>query len=702
MNGKLTILVCILVAGVIVGASLPIFDSLTASSDSIHNDGAGWVRFDLNRSADASYNINVSWDDDGYYIANGSNVQTFDDSTTEDFSTIIYADSNVSVWTFDGDSIYMLGAVEGAPVMATFTDPVSIARDSAGVVISDGTDSYTFGAPAWAYVPQSSGAYGFFNYDEERGVKNPTGTPTAVIGGGNVGVYAYNDIYTYDGLGLTMHPIIGEDSLYYGAEWYRDIAPFDPEGITINPLDPSVINPGDSTQPVTPIYPDPGIIDIIDPFAPPSAELMAIPTPTYTDGVWGYDLMTVDGVTYAKIVSYSGTGDPNTDITVPATVGGYAVHTFGKDDYYNNVFNTSLECKDLIFSDGIKKIGKYACQNCSKFTGSLVIPDSVTWIGDYAFSGCKFAGTLTLPSVMDRIDIQAFRGCPFTGTLTLPTGLTVISSYMFSGPHFTGSLVIPEGVTSIEAYAFDKCIYMTGTLTLPSTLVSIGQASFNSGKFTGTLVIPDSVTSIDDSSFIECRNFTKVIISNSVTSIPKNCFYNCYNLDSVVIGDSVTSIGNSAFYGCEKITKSIIIPDSVTSIDNNAFQYTGRNSYIKDLVFIPDSVTSIGTNAFQGSWSNYLIIASDAIPGNSTAFQNSARSEVLDLSNTVDYSVDRYGINANTTVYDSIGDCFGYIAVVDLEGEGNGTIGDLIALLPVIMLAGIVLFSIVALAINRS
>ena len=672
MNGKLTILVCILVAGVIVGASLPIFDSMTASSESIHNEGGGWVRFDLNRSADASYNINVSWDDDGYYIANGSNTQKYDDTTVTDFETIIYADSNVSVWTADGDNILMLGKANGAPVMATFTDPVSIARDSAGVVVSDGTDSYTFGAPAWAYVPQSSGAYGFFNYDAERGVKNPADTPTAVIGGGFAGVYAYNDIYTYDGLGLTMHPIIdAETGLYYGAEWYKD-EPINPDDLNITPINPGIIIPGeDSTQGASSsTNPDPGVIDIDDPLNPGDV-VMAVnpPTPTYTDGVWGYDLETDNGVQKAVIVKYSGSGG---DIVVPATIGGYDVLRVGKASTpqatgYMILKNADISSgSTLTISNGIKQIGPGAFSGANKIT-SLTLSNTLEWIGDEAFYNCTgLTGALVMPDSLKQIgggvsNTGVFQGCTHLTSLTLNNGLEKIIGAFRSCTGLTGALVIPDSVTTISGMAF----YDTG--------------------FTGTLVIPDSVTTTNYSNFSYMRNITSIIIGSGVTTINNGMF--CSMLG--YIGDFIT-------------------PSTITAIgedrnlNGSAMREFGSTNNTGTLV-IPETVNTIGYEAFTYSKFKAVVIASDDIPYDNATFSNTSKlTEVLDLSRNVDYSVDRHGIADSVTVSDSIGDTFGYIAVADMGGDGNGTIGDLIALLPVIMMAGIVLFAVVALAINRS
>jgi hypothetical protein len=65
---------------------------------------------------------------------------------------------------------------------------------------------------------------------------------------------------------------------------------------------------------------------------------------------------------------------------------------------------------------------------------SVVIPDSVTNIGDCAFDGCTGLTSVVIPDSVTNIGDYAFRGC---------SGLT--------------SVVIPDSVTNIGDYAFDGC-----------------------------------------------------------------------------------------------------------------------------------------------------------------------------------------------------------------------------------------------------
>lgn len=253
------------------------------------------------------------------------------------------------------------------------------------------------------------------------------------------------------------------------------------------------------------------------------------------------------------------------------------------------------------------------------FTGDLVIPNSVTTIGEGAFENCSFDGSLTIPNSVTSIGRYAFAGCSFNG---LNIDVSIIPNELFRNcESITGSLVIGNSVITIGEYAFDRCSNLTGSLTIPNTVTSIGDGAFrNCSGFTGSLTIPNSVTEIGSEAFSGCNGFTDLTIGTSVTSIGEGAFRNsngftgsliipnsmitigdyafmyCTGFSGdLTIGNSVTSIGNYAFAMCSDFTGNLTLGNSVDSIGNYAFWYC--SGFTGDLN-IPNSITSIGKAAF--------------------------------------------------------------------------------------------------------
>ena len=230
-----------------------------------------------------------------------------------------------------------------------------------------------------------------------------------------------------------------------------------------------------------------------------------------------------------------------------------------------------------------------AFYNCSGLT-SVTIPDSVTSIGDYAFSGSTAEIVWGDDPVITEIGEYAFAG--YKGTsITIPDSVTSIGDYAFSG--CTAEIVWGDDpvITEIGEYAFAG--YKGTSITIPDGVTSIGLGAFVYCTGLTSVTIGDSVTSIGYYAFEDCTGLTSINIPDGVKSIGYGAFMDCTGLTSVTIGDGVTSIGDYAFAYCSGLT-SITIPNSVTSIGDEAFRYcTGLTS-----VTIGNGVTSIGLGAF--------------------------------------------------------------------------------------------------------
>ncbi|MCL2061833.1 MAG: leucine-rich repeat domain-containing protein [Firmicutes bacterium] len=116
-------------------------------------------------------------------------------------------------------------------------------------------------------------------------------------------------------------------------------------------------------------------------------------------------------------------------------------------------------------------------------TGAYVIPNSVTFITDSAFSGCTGLTSIEIPNSVWVIGNRAFYGCTGLTSVTIPNSVTTIENGAFSGCTGLTSITIPNSVTSIGQNAFGGCtnltdIYVQGHTSLPSWWVGNWNGSF--------------------------------------------------------------------------------------------------------------------------------------------------------------------------------------------------------------------------------
>ncbi len=157
-----------------------------------------------------------------------------------------------------------------------------------------------------------------------------------------------------------------------------------------------------------------------------------------------------EGVTVIGFAAFINCGGLSS-ITIPNTVTTIA-------DY---AFSGCSSLTSITIPEGVTSIGSYAFDNCSSLT-TITIPENsqLMSIGDFAFYGCT--GELI---VNCDIPDEAFRYSGFT-KVVIGESVTSIGDYAFSYCSGLTTITIPEGVTSIGDYAFAGCSSLT-SITIP-------------------------------------------------------------------------------------------------------------------------------------------------------------------------------------------------------------------------------------------
>ena len=292
-----------------------------------------------------------------------------------------------------------------------------------------------------------------------------------------------------------------------------------------------------------------------------------------------------------------------TSITIPNSVTSIGENVFTGCRFTRNNFinNSSLNAEEnkywgaTIYEENGLLIVDSVVVGCHESVTSVVIPDTIIGIKEYAFSDCVSLATITIPRSVRIIENEAFLECISLSSIVVDSDNTIYDSR--------------ENCNAIIETATNTLVLGCQNTIIPNTIAHIGHAAFFASINLSSITIPNSVTSIGDYAFGICLSLTDITIPSSVTTIGDGAFEACESLISITLPNTLTYIGNDMFFECYSLS-SITIPNSVTAIGDYAFAYCTSLTSIT----IPNSVTNIGKKAFRDCSSLDTIISLSMTP----------------------------------------------------------------------------------------
>ena len=223
---------------------------------------------------------------------------------------------------------------------------------------------------------------------------------------------------------------------------------------------------------------------------------------------------------------------------------------------YESAFNGCVRMVNVTFHEGLAFIDNLAFFSC-KSLQSINIPSSLTSLASTAFKGCNSVESISVANdntVYDsREDCNAIiltetntmvLGC---SNASFPETVTSIGNAAFSGCTNLIELDVPETIVSIGPSAFSNCSGLV-SVHLPSSISIIENGVFSECTKLTEVHLPEGLMRIGVSAFGQCRNLPSISIPASVTTISANAFFECPKLLDVTVGFSTPiSITSTTF-----------------------------------------------------------------------------------------------------------------------------------------------------------
>ncbi len=260
--------------------------------------------------------------------------------------------------------------------------------------------------------------------------------------------------------------------------------------------------------------------------------------------------------------------------------------------------------------NSVTYIGDATFHSCESLA-TINFPNSVTFVGDDAFYGTNWsepiynervfayyppsdtASNYIIPEGIEQIAGGAFLGCYNLTSVVIPNSVTYVGEFAFGmcygieEPLFNAhcfalmpmdypvtEYVIPEGIEQIAGGAFESCERLL-SITLPKSVTSIGKYAFELCTNLTTFELPNSVTEVGDFAFMDCESLAEPVYNDHIFAYFPKRYAQINNVTHYEIPEGIETIAYCAFwpgwYNNNVLLTSVTLPASLTYLSENSF-----------------------------------------------------------------------------------------------------------------------------------
>ena len=309
----------------------------------------------------------------------------------------------------------------------------------------------------------------------------------------------------------------------------------------------------------------------------------------------------------------------------------------------------------------------------SSYVEKIVLPNTITEIGDDAFASCINLKKINIPDSVASIGSHAFWNCRSLESINIPDCCTWINEMTFLNCKSLKSISLPSHLLGMARSAFGGC--GVEKIIIPGSVSKIGYYAFSGSKLK-YVEIENGVKGIEDGAFYGCEDLIEVSIPESVTSVYYNSFYECKKLQAINVNDDNTAYTSENgvlmnknktsinVYPSGKKESTFTIGKNISYVDASLFKYCsnlqafnveeGNANYSAedgvlfnkdktsierypvgktDAYIINSSITDIGYKAFEGCNNVHITVAAGSrLNANSFRGSGLSGSQIADIT----------------------------------------------------------------------
>lgn len=287
-----------------------------------------------------------------------------------------------------------------------------------------------------------------------------------------------------------------------------------------------------------------------------------------------------------------------------------SIYSIGRDAFHA----TRIYSKSENWEDGILYVDKCAVESNDKVARMLsirqdtrllangllrmnrrvnhvILPNSVTHIGEQAFSNCNSLIDIDCGGNLIFVGNQAFLGC-----CKLRKVANIQSTQEYSAGNNTEySNTEKQSTLYMGAAVFYNC-HSLSTIQLPENLACIHEYFFYNCISLCDVILPKSLLIIGNGAFAGCTNLEQIVIPSSVKNIGIGCFHRCEKLRRIDMSACSRISTIPAFFAKRCINlRTVLFPYAIESIDSEAFAF---DEQLKECIY--NERAFVAPDAFEG------------------------------------------------------------------------------------------------------